>query len=107
ENNKEWQYLESIYLNNIENEIKKIIISYNFINEPRPLINIIDDTRYKVENLSKFLEVYCKLNFSQKNYWANIVARKSVNDDLNNITPKPRQEILTKDNVNSIVRLFK
>lgn len=106
ERQENWQYLKSVYLEEIGKEIKKIIIAYKFINNPRPVINIIDNTKYRIENLSRFLEVYYKLSFSQKNHWASIVARKSLEDVLNNMKPKPRQEILTMDNVNSIVKLF-
>ena len=94
------------YSASIAREVKKNVVAYNLNGKEQVLINIIDADRYKIENMEAFLKVYNKLSFAKNNYWANVVARKKITDTLNNDVSKARQEILTKDNVNAIVRLF-
>ena len=97
---------EKKYLKELSKEILSMIIDYNTIKKGKFPIRVITPEMYDIENVDLFLKYYNKLAITKNNYWANVVANKSIDEPLNLKISKVEQNVLTKENLFAFISLF-
>ncbi len=90
----------------LSKEILSTIIYYNSFEKGIFPIKIITAEMYDIENIDLFLKYYNKLAITKNNYWANVVANKTINHKLNMQISKCQQNILTRENILAFIALF-
>ena len=61
---------------------------------------------YNIENIEAFTAFYYKLSFSKSNYWANVVAKRTLKDNLNLAKSTLENAVLSKNNIYSFIKIL-